>query len=475
MDNNMSRVVMVVLGVALVVAAIFAFNQTNSLNETATELADAESAGTQLAEEAAGTATQAAVNLSDANASSTQSADNAAATGTQNAVEIADANASATQSSDDAAATGTQGSVNLDSANTTATQSADNANATERSLQVTGTRSAVQAVSDLYVAGSTATQAAENLATVQAEAAENSDIIADMESEATTAAENLANMESEATSVAANLADVESEATIGAENLATMEVEATGFADNVAATATQQANELADALATVAAITGDLASSEEMVSTLEADLDEANETIDTQATSIAAGADDNNSTTNIDVEDGFFLYETSDFSIMLPEGYVVFDLRTEQEEAIETYGEMGLAYIGAQSVATQGTGAATVIGVRDTPNEDFTVDTFLVLIQPAGLNLDMETFIDASVAMLPDQLTALEQDVLDVDGEDVGYVVIENAGGFLVVMQIAFVYNVDGQIYFIFYSTTEDRFDDLRPTYETSAFTFMAR
>jgi len=471
MDNNMSRVVIVVLGVALIIAAIFAFNQTNTLNETATELADVEGAGTQLAEEAAGTATQASVNLGDANDSGTQSAENAAATATQNAVEIADANASATQSSDDAAATGTQGSVNLDSANATATQSADNADATQRSLQVTGTRAAVQAVSDLYVAGSTATQAAENLATVQAEATENTEMIADLESDATTAAENLANVESDATSVAANLADVEDEATRVADDLATMEVEATTFADNADATATQQAEEIADTVATVAAITDDLNSSEEMVSTLEADLDEANETIDAQATTIAGFDKDEDDNTSSSSEGGFVLFEAEDFSMLMPEDFLVFDLRTDQDEAIEAFDDLGSPYDWLADNAREGEDSFTVIGARDTPTGLFSIDAFLMDIDEAIQGFTAQSYVNILVGFFEDQdYDIIEEGIIEQDGPDPGYVIVDTGNG---LVNLVYVYVVDGTAYLMFFETTEDNFDDVREEFDTSAQSFQ--
>lgn len=139
---NSTRIALAILVIGLIGASIFAFVQTQNLNELQTDSTDSvaqleqsgtESAdnasvnATQAADSANAAASQAAQQLDDAAATSTQAADNAIATGTRIAL-VNGADQRRLQ------ATHTQSAQELDDANATSTQAANYADATAQRL-----------------------------------------------------------------------------------------------------------------------------------------------------------------------------------------------------------------------------------------------------------------------------------------------------------------------------------------------------
>ncbi|MEO1287061.1 MAG: hypothetical protein AAFV93_04780, partial [Chloroflexota bacterium] len=134
MNDNISRILAGVLAVGLVVLGIFTFNQNSQLTDTQDALTEAETIGTQVAD-----------SLNQANTDATALADQANEASTQASVNLADANA-----------TNTEVNNQLVDANATATQAVDEAATSQRNLQLTATRSAVEAAGDIVIAQNTA-------------------------------------------------------------------------------------------------------------------------------------------------------------------------------------------------------------------------------------------------------------------------------------------------------------------------------
>ncbi|MEM9953748.1 MAG: hypothetical protein AAF846_19220 [Chloroflexota bacterium] len=426
MNDNISRILAGVLAVGLVVLGIFTFNQNSQLTDTQDALTEAETIGTQVAD-----------SLNQANTDATALADQANEASTQASMNLADANAINTEVNNQ-----------LVDANATATQAADEAATSQRNLQLTATRSAVEAAGDIVIAQNTAQANADALTTAQAEATEL------------------------------------------AENVASTATEQSNQFNDVVATVTEQSNMLADASATETGYVSSLAQSDDTIATQAVEIANAQATIDVQSTALAIveeaaeealpdkpedEEEDTDSTDNsddVEVVDGLVSVKGLDFTIAVPEDYFFFDLRTDQDDAIDTLSDLGLAYSGMVGIAQQGPPLYIAIGFRDEPNpSDGTVSNLILTIEELPSEMTIEDYIEQSISFLPSEFEVTSNEVLIIDGEEVGRLELEAEILGINIEQLGYIYMIDDTVYFLAYTVGQFD-DDLLVLLEASALSF---
>jgi len=423
--TNLVRGIIAICVIALLGLGAFAFTQFNTLTETQNNLADVETAGTAIAD----TLNTANDNIDEL----TTNLDAANAEITQVIGERDTANAEITEVSS-----------NLDAANAEITQAVSDL--------ATANAEITQAVD---AANSSATQSADDMATANAE-------LDQLGSSLNLLSTQNANVVASATAQTIQSAD----------DLATANAEITQAVESAAATATQAAIELADAQATIAALNIAATTSADFSATQASDLATAQAPSPTQ---VPPTETEDATTSDVQVaslKDGFVLFEASDFDLYVPEDFIVYDLRTNQEEAVDAFSKLGLAYSGIEYIASLG-GLYIVTGASDTPNADGTLDNLLITNEILPFSMEMEAYLEMGAQLFPAALEIIEQSVITINGEDVGLMRTQINDGLISIQQLIYVYNVDDVIYSFAYTTNV--LADRRAEFEASLRSFVPR
>jgi hypothetical protein len=479
MDSNRRNFIDIVLVIALLVVGGFLFNRAQNLDDTRTELADAQAEitqvsdtaatyseeGTALAQQAAADAETAANQLADANATATQAANDSA-----DALDTA--HSAGTQSAEDSAAT-------LESVNAAAIQAAADSAAMLESANTASTQAAADSADALANAESTATRAARNSANTLATAeAVGTDSAAD-------AATQQAQAQSESEALTANLANAESTASAMQELQSTEQAVRTGLEAEIAALQTAQAAsvEMADAQMTA-------------IANLNESLTEVSEQSNAQATTIAqaeatiaaqpAQGDSGNapggggSITEVTPQSepnelGLVLFETDTVQIYLPDDYVGIDPADGLEVALSTIDALGSEYDQIGALLEQNPELFVLIAARNRPTAEGFVENINVIHQDALIAITLETFIDIGYRGLPAAFVIAEQEIIELNGQQVLRTVIDADFGAFQVKQVQYVYIIGTHVYAITASTSPRDFEERAALFEAVAATFIVR
>ncbi|GAB5494171.1 MAG: hypothetical protein Phog2KO_43860 [Phototrophicaceae bacterium] len=413
--SNFVRGIIGVLVIAVLGLGAFTFNQSNTLTDTQNNLADVEISGTTVADTlntANDTIDQLTTDLDSANAEITEVSSN-----------LDSANAEITEIVEAAAATATQ---NAEIIATAEAQVAE--------LNPLVVLLSTQVVNIAETATTQAMQSSDDLATVNAEITE----IVQMAS---------------------------ADATQNANVLATANAEIIQVVESADATATQYSIEIVDVESTVSALNMQATNTANIMATQTSDLATAQALLETQNSQ-----DDTDSDVEIaSLGEGFILFEASDFDIYVPENFIIYDLRTHQEQALNAFSKLGFAYSGIEFIASVGE-LYIITGASDTPNEDGSLDNLIVTRESLPYSIDMEEYLEFAEEFFPDEIEILELSVITIDGEDVGLMQTQSDFGFVTVQQLIYVYNVDNVIYSLGYTTND--LADNRAEFEASLLSF---
>lgn len=422
---NRRLVVELLIGLGLIVAAGFAFMQTQNLTNTeatleaalvsgtevgqaATEQADQ---GTVAAEEAAATATQAAANLDDSQQAATESAQEAAreledeqGTSTAAAEEAAAAATQAADELEDQQATSTAAAQELADEQGTATTSAEEAAAAQATLEAQGTTSAEQSAATATTAAETA-----NIASTQA-------------------AQELANAGATATSEAEN---------------------GLAFSSTASAINSEQSTE-------IAAITANNVN-------LQATID-ANVAISGQGVREESAA----------MPDGFTRFRGDGYELGLPASY----------EGIELGGSTLSFFNLLEALDLNST--AEFLQAQGDNLRFFAIDTELsgdvpggtvsiIVEEPLTAGLPLEEYLALAYTPLPEGYSLVARDVVSVNGRPAGRVILNGQliGGN--VFAIQYVFAVGGNYWLVTYSGPAGSFNTLGAIIEASIITFRVQ
>ncbi len=444
---NTRLVVEILIGLGLIIAAGFAFVQTQNLTNTEATLEAAQAAGTEVGQVATDQAEQ-----------STVAAEAAAATSTQAAANLDDAQASATQSA-------------LEAADEQATLQAE-AEAAQATLQAEGTQAAEEAAQELESAQGTATSAAESAA---ADATESGERLDDAQATATQSAQEAADaqatLEAQSTTAAENAEGTSTAAAEAAD--ATSTQAALAFAD-VAATATSGAAR-AEARATQAA--NDLAAIEAFSATQGAELDAANASSDSLQATIDANVDISGEGVigeSATLPETYIRFRGENFELGLPERFDGAELSgntfsffallssldlNETTSYLREQGEQ-LIFFGIDTELVDGLPGATVSVIREAP---------------LATDLALQEYLALAYDPLPEGYSLVARDVVSVNGRPAGRVILNGqliAGDVFV---IQYIFPVAGDFWLVTYSGPAGNFETLRPVIEESIQTFRVR
>ena len=413
----------VALGLALLIAVYFFFTQSNTLSDTEALLESANEASTSVALE-----------LADAQGEATQLAETANEASTSAALELADAQSEATQLAETANEASTSAALELADAQSEATQLVEAAN-------------------------EASTSAALELADAQSEAA-------------TREAHIVATATQSAMEAAVALSAMESSATQNAETISSLEAEVT-----------EQAQILADTVATSSAIQTLLDDNVSQAATQLAELETARNTISEQATALAeTSVTDSDSVpppikdvSSLEVPDDYVLFQTKEFQLYVPSDFLVFDIVKQQDEAIETFTELGEVYDSLAESAREGTTSAVVLGALDAPDVFISVDNLVIATEEVFFPIPLDSYLEGMASFFPGDTEVLVQEVITINERDFGRSVIAMDFGFLDAFVIIYVTMEDDNIYIMIYTTTGNNFAERQAGYEASLGSFTFR
>jgi hypothetical protein len=431
MNPRIRLLVEFLLVVAVFAVGIYAFYQYQLFNESQDNLAVAEDNSTALA----GTS---ASDLANAQLAATQAAEEANATSTENSNLIASGNASATWSAlvnnanqQRNYATATQVAANsaneLNNANATATQAANENSEAQANLIATGTQAAANSANELDNANATSTQAAQ----------ENSTQLAAANSTSTQA---IATLQGENADLVAQVSDL-------GQQITDLDNE---LADTREDLATQRA-ELETANNTIATQEGQIASLEE------------------------GGNDDNDNQggggTNTD---GLVLVETSRFEMMFFDNYIIVNYEDDDyEDALDEIRDLGDDFEFLADFLGDSSFFLELAGVLDSSRVQ---EIMLISYTRENREIPLDDYVDNIAEIMEDSdLDIDEQDVLELGGQQVGRVVGTSGSRNTGFAQIHYIVQ-DGRNYWSILWVTdrinaEDRLDD----FDSSVATFRVR
>lgn len=366
-----------------------------------------------------GTLSDTELALEGVQASGTVLAENADSAGTEAALALSDAEDSANEASTEAA-------IQLNSSYTTGTESAELASENEAHIVATATQSALQAADDLSMMHATVTQNADILSAFQVDATEFSN------NSATQQAELSANAEATASQLQVQLDD-------SIDVALTQDVQL-----NVASTTVYQQQ---IALTEIAQIT--------------------------ESTQVTESASNNSGEPlSVEVPDDFVLFSHPDFEMYVPADFLVFNMETQQDEAIEVFSALGPEYEGMVQVAEGGIASGIIVGVSEKANADTTVDNLLVLVEQTGGDFSMEFYIESAVNFLPRAATINVQDVITVNEKEFGRIEYSLDIGGITAYQLIYIAKSGNDFYLVFYSTYGNLWEKRKPQFEASLASF---
>ncbi|MDQ7024329.1 MAG: hypothetical protein Q9P01_05465 [Anaerolineae bacterium] len=499
MNSNTRNFLEIGLAIALLVGGIFLFNQKQNLDTTRDDLAVVQSDGTQIAQAASALADEA-----------TAMADSAASDATEAANQLSDANATATQAANESAdaldsANSTIADVEseLSDANATATQAAnesadalDSANSTIADIEselsdanATATQAANESADALESANADATQAASDAESTL------SSVEADALSQANRAATQEAAAESENDTLAANLADSEATSDAMQELQMTEQAVRDDLEEEVAGLSTAQAvaNEMADVqLTTVADLatsltsaneTGDaqivaLADAEATIAVLEAQVaaqsielsvvqqDDAEATEEPQDSNLPTNTGETNTA-------GLIRYETATIEIYLPADYIAIDpAGDEMAAAITMLESLGDDYQPFIAQIQQNPDLMLLFAVRDQVSPDGFVENMNILATDLPVQVPLQSLMLLLVQGYPETFTVLEQDIVEMNGQDIIRIVTDIDFGLFISRGAQYVFLKDNTIYIVTIGTSPDEFEERLAVFESIAATF---
>ncbi len=422
---NRRLVVELLIGLGLIVAAGFAFIQTQTLTNTEATLEAARASGTQVGQAATEQADQ-----------GTAAAESAAATATQAAGNLEDSQQSATDSAQEAA-------QQLENEQATSTAAADESADTQAALEAEGTSSAEQAAG-------TATAAAESMNSAATQIAVADESQETLEARSTSSAEQAAGTAT-AAAESANIASTQA-----AQELADIE-----------ATATRAAETSAENISAVEVISAEQSTE---IAVLNASNTDLQATIDANVAISGQGVREESAT----LADGYTRFRGEGYEIGLPASY----------EGIEMGGST-LSFFNLLEALELNSTAAFLQAQGDNL-QFFAIDTELIGNVPGGTvsiiveepltaELPLEDYLALAYNPLPEGYTIVVRDVVSVNGRPAGRVILNGQliGGNVFVIQ--YVFEADGRYWLVTYSGPAESFDTLGGVIEESILTFRVQ
>ncbi|MEO1165956.1 MAG: hypothetical protein AAFV98_19380, partial [Chloroflexota bacterium] len=181
---------------------------------------------------------------------------------------------------------------------------------------------------------------------------------------------------------------------------------------------------------------------------------------------------DNN---NADIPDNFVLFEADDFQLLLPDDFIGFDLREDQDEAVEAFDDLGSAYNGIEAAAEDADDMTIFLAAREQEEGAF-VDSIFILIGSSFGYRDIDEVLDDIEDILDDNDSdVVDHDVLETDDREVGFLLVETeAFADLVDVQAVYVHIYGNELYIMFYATAGELYDMREEEFEISGVSFIA-
>jgi hypothetical protein len=440
MNNSTRLAIEAFLAIVLVVVGIMFFNQSNTLTETQDSLNNVQAQAETFAQNANATSTQSAVELADANAAAAQAAEDSAA-------QISELESAGTQAAEDAAQA-------LDDANAAAAQVAEDSAAQISELESAGTQAAEDAAQALDDANAAAAQAAEDSVAQ----------ISELESAGTQAAEDAAQALDDVNATAVQAAEEANVASTQAANdIAGLNEIITQLNETIASLNTDlesmtflsatQAADLSSANATI-----------EIQTTQIADL-QASQNAESSSSNRGSlgglmGAGTSQSGSN---------FATDNYEIALPEGFIAFDLTDDRNAVTDQIRSRGALYESIADLAEQDIFIA--IGFP----EEFSLANFQIVAVmqiPITANYTYDDLLkDNAFASFESMIKNTE--VIRLDEREVLRIDMEVTGVFEVIYVYLFA---DKEVaYAVMFTAFEALYHDNLANYEASAATFRLR
>lgn len=169
--------------------------------------------------------------------------------------------------------------------------------------------------------------------------------------------------------------------------------------------------------------------------------------------------------------EGWQRMEGRGFSIQLPPTWYGGDLLNNPDALADAITALGPEYAQFSQIFEQNPDLIRLIAF-DQESPTGLLTNMTVAQQELALTLTLETFGDLTIAQLPDDLTVLENEIVQVNGQEVARLVIrgEFPTGSFQVLQYSIIR--DTQLWVVTYTAGVDEFEELLPIFDASYETF---